>query len=304
MAVKQKPPPRGPNLARNEALWGYAFVLAPFVGFALFGLGPLIASVILSFFDYDLFTPPRWAGGGNYVRLLTSDPLFWTTIGNTLFFLLGIPLSLAGSLGLALALNQSLVGRAFFRTLYFIPSVSSVVATSLLWLWIFNPEFGILNQTLARVGISGPLWLQDPRWVKPALILMGIWGGLGPNVVLYLAGLQGVPQSLVEAATVDGANGWQRFRHVIWPLLTPTTFFLVVMGVMGTLQMFGQIYVMTEGGPEFASTTTMYYLWQNAFTWNRMGYASALAWVLGTLVITLTAAQFAVARRWVHYDPS
>jgi arabinooligosaccharide transport system permease protein len=289
--------------ARREAVWGYAFVLAPFVGFALFGLGPLIASAVLSFFDYDLLTPPRWTGAGNYARLFGGDPLFWTTLGNTLFFLLGIPVGLALSLALALALNQSLAGRALFRTIYYLPSVTSVVAISLLWLWIFNPEFGVLNQTLARLGIPGPLWLQDKRWVKPALMLMGVWGGLGPSIVLYLAGLQGVPQSLIEAATVDGANGWQRFRHVIWPGLTPTTFFLAVMGVMGTLQMFGQIYIMTEGGPEFASATTMYYLWQNAFNYNKMGYASALAWVLGALIMALTAVQFAVARRWVHYEP-
>jgi len=293
---------RSAVLARREALWGYAFILAPFVGLLLFGVGPLLASLGLSLFEYDLLTPPRWAGAANYRRLALEDAIFHRTLANTLFFLLGIPVGMALALGVALALHQGLRGRAWLRTAYFLPHVTSVVAVSLLWMWIFNPEFGLLNAALAWLGVAGPDWLQDPRWVKPALILMGLWGGIGYTMVLYLAGLQGVPASLHEAAAIDGAGAWARFRHVTWPALTPTTFFIAVMSVMGAFQMFGQIYLMTSGGPEFASATVMYYLWQNAFEWNRMGYASALAWLLGLAIMALTAGQFALARRWVAYD--
>jgi multiple sugar transport system permease protein len=288
--------------ARREALWGYLFILAPFVGLVLFGLGPLAASLALSLYDYDLLTPGHWVGLGNFRRLLGEDPLFRQTLGNTLFFLLGIPVGMALSLAVALALNEGLLGRTWLRAAYFLPHVTSVVAVSLLWMWIFNPEFGLLNAALGRLGLAGPDWLQDPRWVKPALILMGIWGGVGYTMVLYLAGLQGVPASLNEAAVLDGAGAWARFRHVTWPALTPTTFFIAVMSVMGSFQMFGPIYLMTSGGPEFSSATLMYYLWQNAFEWNRMGYASALAWLLGLAIMVLTAGQFALARRWVYYE--
>jgi arabinooligosaccharide transport system permease protein len=288
--------------ARREALWGYLFILGPFVGLVLFGIGPLAASLVLSLFDYDLLTPAHWVGLGNFHQLLGGDALFRQTLGNTLFFLLGIPVGMALSLAVALALNEALWGRTWLRAAYFLPHVTSVVAVSLLWLWIFNPEFGLLNAALGGLGLSGPDWLQDPRWVKPALILMGIWGGVGQTMVIYLAGLQGVPAGLHEAAALDGAGTWARFRHVTWPALTPTTFFIAVMGVMGTFQMFGPIYLMTSGGPEFASSTLMYYLWQNAFEWNRMGYAAALAWLLGLAIMALTAGQFLLARRWVYYE--
>jgi multiple sugar transport system permease protein len=290
------------GLARQEAVWGYAFILAPFLGLVLFGVGPLVASLGLSLFDYDLMTPPRWVGLGNFRRLLLEDALFHRTLVNTAYFLLGVPVGMALSLAVALALNQGLRGRSWLRAAYFMPHVTSVVAVSLLWMWIFNPEFGLLNAALGRLGIAGPDWLQDPQWVKPALILMGLWGGVGYTMVLYLAGLQGVPASLHEAAAIDGAGTWARFRHVTWPALTPTTFFIAVMSVMGTFQMFGQIYLMTQGGPEFASATVMYYLWQNAFEWNRMGYAAALAWLLGLAIMALTLGQFRVARHWVYYD--
>ena len=176
-----------------------------------------------------------------------------------------------------------------------------MVAVSLLWTWLYNPEFGWVNTLLNRMGLPGPAWLQDPQWVKPALIIMGLWMGVGHSLLLYLAGLQSVPRTLLEAAELDGAGAVARFRHVVWPLLTPTTFFIAVTSVIGALQMFGQIYMMTNGGPEFASATTMFYLWETAFQWNRMGYACAMAWVLGGFIIAATGAQFAGARRWVHY---
>lgn len=288
------------RLEREEARWGYLFILLPFAGFALFGLGPLAASLVFSFYDYNLLATPHWIGLENF-RRLAADERFLQSLGNTAYFLLGIPVGMAISLALALALNR-LRGAAVFRSLYFLPAVTSVVAVSLLWTWLYNPEFGWINSLLARFGVDGPAWLQDPEWVKPALILMGLWMGVGHSMLLYLAGLQSVPGTLLEAAALDGAGPAARFRHVVWPLLTPTTFFIAVMSVIGTLQMFGQIYMMTQGGPEFASATTMYYLWETAFQWNRMGYACAMAWVLGSLILAATAAQFGLARRWVYYN--
>lgn len=287
-------------LAAAEARWAYLFILAPFVGFALFGLGPLLASAVLSLYEYNLLGNPRWIGLANF-RSLGQDQRFLESLGNTAFFLLGIPLGMGLSLLVALALNR-MPGATLLRSIYFLPAVTSIVAVSLLWTWLYNPEFGWINSLLARWNIVGPAWLQDPQWVKPALILMGLWMGLGHSLLLYLAGLQSVPNSLLEAAMLDGAGAAARFRWVVWPLLTPTTFFIVITSVIGTLQMFGQIYMMTQGGPEFASATTMYYLWETAFQWNRMGYACAMAWVLGSLIIAATGAQFAMARRWVYYQ--
>ncbi len=299
--MTEKPPIRtlGP-LARSEARWAYGFILAPFVGFVLFGLGPVLASALLSFYEYNLLGAPRWIGLGNF-RELGGDARFHESLWNTAFFLLGIPVGMALSLLVALALNR-MPGAPLLRSLYFLPAVTSIVAVSLLWTWLYNPEFGWINNVLSQLGIVGPAWLQDPLWVKPALILMGIWMGLGHSLLLYLAGLQSIPGALLEAASLDGAGVVGRFRWVVWPLLTPTTFFIVITSVIGTLQMFGQIYMMTQGGPEFASATTMYYLWETAFQWNRMGYACAMAWILGSAIIGATGAQFAVARRWVYYQ--
>ena len=288
------------RLERDEARWGYAFILLPFVGFTLFGIGPLIASAVLSLFDYNLLDAPRWVGLANF-RRLAADPQFTRSLVNTAYYLAGIPIGMGLALSLALALNRAR-GAAFFRSLFFLPAVTSVVAVSLLWTWLYNPEFGWINALLRNVGVSGPAWLQDPKWVKPSLIAMGLWMGIGYTLLLYLAGLQAIPRDLLEAAVIDGAGPVARFRHVTWPLLTPTTFFIVVLSVIGTLQMFGQIYLMTQGGPEWSSATTMYYLWQTAFQWNRMGYACAMAWALGMVILAATAAQFAGARRWVYYD--
>jgi multiple sugar transport system permease protein len=288
------------RVAREEARWGYAFILLPFVGFVLFALGPLLASAVISLHEYSLLGNARWVGTSNFQELW-ADARFRQSLGNTAFFLLGIPIGMAISLSLALALNR-MKGAAFFRSVYFLPSVTSIVAVSLLWMWLYNPEFGWLNGLLGLFGIKGPAWLQDPAWVKPSLILMGLWMGVGYSLLLFLAGLQTIPNALLEAASIDGAGPLTRFWRVTWPLLTPTTFFVAVTSVIGTLQMFGQVYMMTGGGPAFASSTTMYYLWEQAFQWNRMGYASAMAWVLGAIVLIMTMLQFRLSRRWVHYE--
>jgi multiple sugar transport system permease protein len=299
--MKQQTSPRRGSMARREAYWGYLFVAPPLLGFLIFGFVPIIMSLVLAFTRWDMFRPPKFAGLSNFERI-GSDPIVVQSVVNTLVLFLGVPIGIALSLWLAMALNRKIRGVNFYRAIYYLPAVSSIVAISLLWQWIFNPEKGLLNMYLLNFGIVGPEWLQNPSWVKPALILMGVWGGMGPNMILYLAGLQGVPQSLYEAAAIDGARPWQQFLFVTWPMLTPTTFFITVMSVIGALQYFGQIYIMTQGGPQYASTTYMFYLWQQAFTYYRMGFASAMAWALGIVIIAVTIVQFRLARRWVYYE--
>jgi multiple sugar transport system permease protein len=291
------------TLGRSQALWGYAFVAVPVLGFVVFALGPMIASLYLSLTDYEVLAPPRWVGLDNYARLFTRDFFVGRTLANTAFYLLGIPLGMAASLLLALALNQRLRLRGLFRTIFFVPAVCSVVAAALVWRWIYNPDYGLLGTYLRMLGVDRPpAWLADPRLVKPSLVLMGIWGGLGYNMVLFLAALQGVPRPLLEAAALDGASAWQRFRHVILPAISPTTFFVAVTGVIGGLQNFDKVYVMTRGGPEYRSATFMLYLYVTGFQYFEMGYASAMAWVLAALVLIVTWLQFRLARRWVSHE--
>jgi multiple sugar transport system permease protein len=296
--MKERRSPR----ARSEAIWGYAFVAIPLLGFVLFTLGPMLASLYLSFTRYEVLSPPQWVGFDNYARLATRDFFAWRTLANTFFYLLGIPIGMALSLLLALALNRSLHLSRFFRTVYFVPSVCSVVAAALLWKWIYDADYGLVNTTLRALGVADPpAWLASPHLVKPALMVMGIWSGLGYNMVLFLAALQSVPRALLEAAELDGASAWQRLRHVILPSISPMTFFVAVTSVIGGLQNFDQVYVMTRGGPEYRSATFMLYLYVTGFQYFQMGYASAMAWVLALLVLVVTVLQFRLARRWVHH---
>lgn len=294
---------------RREAMWGLLFAAPLILGFLLFQFGPMLASIGISLTKWDILTQPQFVGLDNYVRAFTGDRLVGIAFGNTIFLMIGIPIGMTLSLLLALAMNQRIRGIGLFRTIYFLPVVSSVVAISVLWRWIFNPDFGLLNVLLRYIGVEGPLWLGSAQWAKPALIIMGVWGGLGFNMLLYLAALQGVPRELMEAAKIDGANAWQRFRFITWPFLTPTTFFILVTSIIGTFQTFAQIHLMTRpqgptsigGGPRWATLTIVYYLWLNAFQYYDMGYAAALAWIMGVLMMGLTIMQFVVARRWVFY---
>lgn len=287
---------------KREALWAYLFIASPLVGFLLFSAGPMLGSLYLSFCDYEILTAPRWVGLDNYIRLFSSDPFALKTMWNTVYYTIGIPIGMALSLGLALALNQKMRAQGFFRTVYFVPSVCSIVALALLWQWFYNPEYGLINEFLRSLGWQDPpSWLGEPALVKPALILMGVWANLGYNMVLFLAALQGVPKSLMEAAAIDGATAWQRFWKITFPLISPTTFFIAVVSLIGGFQNFDQIYVMTRGGPEYASATYMIYLYQNGFQYFRMGYASSMAWVLAVIIMVITFIQFRVSSRWVHY---
>ena len=284
----------------HERWWGYAFAAPPLIGFLVFGLGPLIGSLALSFTRYDILTPPEVVGLENYRRLVTEDFFVGRTLVNTAFYLLGLPLGLSVALGVAMLLDRATRFRAFFRTVYFVPAVCSIVALALLWKWLYRADYGLINTALSALGVDDPpAWLSDRRLVKPSLVVMGVWTNLGFDVVVLLAALKTVPRHLLEAAELDGANAWQRFRHVTFPAITPTLFFLSVTGTIAILQSFDQVWVMTRGGPAYSSATFMLYVYVTGFQYFRMGYACAMAWLLGLIVLAVTWAQFRLARRWV-----
>lgn len=240
--------------------------------------------------------------GSNAYVLGARDALMWESMYNTIYLLLGVPIAIALSLFLAIMLNQKIHGVGLLSAVYYLPNVLPIAATSLIWLWIFNPDFGLLNYFLGFFGVPRISWLQDTATVKPALILMGVWGGVGFGMLIYLAGLQGVPKELYEAAEIDGAGRWAKFRFITWPSLTPTTFFLLITGLIGGFQNFVQPYIMTNGGPYHASTTMVMTIWNNAFRDLEMGYASAQAWLLGVIILIITIVNFILARRWVFYQ--
>jgi multiple sugar transport system permease protein len=280
---------------------GLLFISPWLVGFCVFMLWPFMRSVYLSFTTYDIVSPPKWIGVANYSTLLHDDPLFWQSLGVTLkYALMAVPLSIVAGVTLALLLNVEIRGQAVFRTIFYIPSVVPTVATSVVFMWILNPEIGLVNGILHGLHIEGPAWLTDTHWALPSLVLMSLWG-VGGSMVIYLAGLKDVPTYLYEAATIDGASGWQSLRHVTLPLLTPVIFFNLVMGVISSFQYFTEAFVMTRGGPEGSTTFYALYLFQRAWNYLDMGYASAMAWILFVIVTTVTALLFRSQKKWVHF---
>lgn len=289
------------------------FLLPNIVGFMVFTFLPVLASAVLSFMEWDLISAPRFVGLENYRELLwgvwtdsgwqANDGRFWYYLYNTLFLMIGIPLNIAGSLALAILLNRKLPGRVFFRTIFFLPTMCVPVAVFLVWQWILAPDFGLMNWFLSLFGVEGPAWLGSTYWAKPAIILVTFWAGVGGyNMILYLAGLQGIPSGLYEAAEIDGAGPWARFLHITWPMLTPTTFFILIMSVIGGFQGgFEAAYMMTRGGPTGSTTTLSYYIYNHAFEWFNMGYAAAIAWFLFALVFLVTLANWRYGGRLVHY---
>ena len=254
-------------------------------------------SVYASFTKWNGLSAPVFNGLDNYIEMM-GDPYFWQAMWNTVFLMIGIPIGLVLSLLLALALNRKMRGTTFFRTVYYVPVISSLAAVAILWQWAFNGDFGLINQALALVGIDGPNWLQNTATVKPALIIMAVWKGLGFSMLLYLAALQSVPRHLYEAAALDGASTFQQFRHITVPMLRPVTFFLVVTSIIGGSQIFIEINIMTPaGGPEFGSASIVWYIWQKAFNYLQMGYATSMSVVLGVIVFIITAIQFRLNRR-------
>lgn len=291
------------SLSQRKAIAGYLYISPFLLGFVIFVLGPVLASAYMSLAAYQVISPPRFVGFDNYAKAFAGDPLFWKSLGNTLYYAgIAIPLSLAGSLGCAILLNQEIKARAVFRTMFFLPSITPIVATTLLWMWILNPEFGLINYTLSTIGIQGPKWLGSTEWAKPAMILMHLWGAMGGGaMIIFLAGLQGVPPELHESAAIDGANAWHRFANITIPMLTPSIFLNLVLGLIGGLRVFTVAFIATDGGPAYATHFYMLHLFNNAFRFLEMGYASALAWIFTVMVLLLTVIQFRLSERWVYY---
>jgi multiple sugar transport system permease protein len=289
-------------LARQEELIAYAFILPSLLGFVVFLVVPMVASLGISLYDWELLTPPKFVGLKNFATLFT-DRVFKDVVVNTVYYTFGlVPINLVVSLGLALWLNTKLRGLTLYRMAFFLPVVTVTVAVALIWRWMYEPRAGIIDVALRSVGLPGPAWLGDANWAMPALILMSVWKGFGYNMVLFLAGLQGIPVALYEAAMLDGASAWQRFWRITLPLLSPTVFLAVVLTVISSFQVFDQAYVMTNGGPAGATNTIVLYIYQNGFQFFRMGYASAIAWVLFGVIFVFTLLQMRLQGRWVQYD--
>ena len=287
----------------TKRLWtALAFISPWIVGLLVFTVYPLVASLYYSFCDYDVLTRPVWVGLLNY-RDMISDRVYWQSLGNTLVFAaLSLPLGLLLALALALLLNQPVRGRGLYRAIYYLPSLVPAVAGAMVWLWILNGRLDLLNQALAFIGIAHPpQWLADPAWTKPALVLMSVWG-CGNTVVIYLAALQGVPRALLEAATIDGASAWRRLIHVTLPSISSVIYFNLIVGIIGSLQVFASAFVMLGGGgPDRSALFYAVYLYQNAFEYRQMGYACAMAWILFLIILGLTWVATRGTRGLVHY---
>jgi multiple sugar transport system permease protein len=285
----------------REAIDCYIFMLPVILGLLLFYIGPMVASLYFSFTDYDMLSSAEWVGLENY-RTLVDDEIFWKSLRITLMYsAVSVPLVMLLALSLALLLNQKIRGVTFFRTIFYLPTVMSGVAVATLWKWIFNTDYGVLNLLLEKIGIRGPSWLSDERWAIWALIIASLWTA-GGSMLIFLAGLQSIPADLYEAAEIDGAGAWSKFRNITVPLLSHVTFFNLVLGIIGALQVFTEAWVLTRGGPNNATLLLSVYLYRNAFEFLKMGYASAIAWVMFLIVLLLTLVVFRSAPMWVHYQ--
>jgi len=293
------------ELTRHESLAALCFVSPWFVGLILLTAGPILVSIVYSFCRYDVLHAAEFVGFENYARLFGDDPLFWKSLANTAYMMLGVPLGMAVGLAIAMLLNTEVRGMRVYRTLFYLPAIVPMVASAILWIWVLNPEVGLVNSLLRMLGVGDPPnWLQSASWgfgSKSAIILMGLWSA-GSGMIIWLAGLKGIPQHLYEAAEIDGAGPWGRFFNVTLPMLSPYIFFNLIMGIIGTMQIFTQAFIMTEGGPDDSTLFYAYYLFNNAFRYFKMGYASALAWILFLFILALTLVQLKLAPRWVHYE--
>lgn len=291
------------KMSTHEAIWGYIFLTPWIFGMIFFIGGPIIASLVLAFCKWDLITPPEFVGLDNFIKIM-GDPKFWKSLYNTFYYtIFAVPLGIVGSVIVALLMNQKWKSVRLLRTIYYLPSVTAGVASAIIWMWLFNPDFGLINYFLGKLGIKGPLWLASEEWAKPALIIMSLWG-VGGNMVIYLAGLQGIPRQLYEAAEIDGANVFQKFTNVTLPMLSPVIFFNLIMSIVWSFQIFTQVYVMTQGqgGPADSTLVLVLYIYQKAFKFHQMGYASALSWILFVIILIATLLQFKYSKKWVYYE--
>src|SRR5918997_3343355 len=287
----------------HEGLVAFLFLLPSLVGFLVFTAIPVGAAIALAFYDYDLLLGASFAGLENFRELFTTDEVFRDAFFNTVYFTaVSVPLSVVLGLVTAMLVNQALRGVVIFRSIFLLPYVTVTVALSLVWKWLYLPDIGLINSVLGAIGIDGPAWLTSQTWAMPALILMSVWKGFGYNMVIFLAGLQGIPDHLYDAAKVDGATAWRRFLNVTLPLLSPTTFFVVVISVISSFQVFDQALIMTNGGPGTATTTLVLYIYQVGFQSFEMGYAAAVALVLFAAIFIFTVVQFMFQRRWGTYE--
>lgn len=292
--------------ASEEAIAGFLSISPWIIGFLVFTATPFLASLYFSFTDYDVLSPPKWVGLDNYERMFTRDRLFPKALQNTFVYaLMYVPLNIVSSLAVAMLLNKARHFTGFFRTAYYLPSITPGVATAYLWVWILNPNDGIVNSTLRTLGLPAPGWTVDPFWTKPTIVISEIWT-LGASMLMYLAALQGVPKDLYEAATLDGAGAWRRFKDVTLPMISGITFFVSTISIISALNIFTQGYVMFDenGGPDNSALFVVMYLFRQAFSsgYFRMGYASAIAWVLFLIILVVTVIQFKGSKRWVYYE--
>ncbi|MBW8351309.1 sugar ABC transporter permease [Bacillus sp. IITD106] len=284
-------------LLYRDGPWAFILLLPSILGFLIFVLFPVIASFLLSFTSWDLLTPIKWVGFENYISLF-QDETFIKVFWNTIYFtVVTVPIGIIISLFLAVALNQKIRFIKFYRAAYFLPVISSMVAVAVVWQWIYNPEYGLLNYILSLFGIGGPSWLSDTKWAMPAVMITSIWKGLGFNMLIFLAGIQGISENYYEAADMDGATWFKKFLYITVPLLRPTTFFVTVMAIIGSFQVFDAVFLMTQGGPARSTSVLVHYLYQNGFQYFKMGYASAMAYILFFLVLTFTVIQFSLQKK-------
>ena len=293
----------GSDIQARKALYGWLFLSPWAIGLVVFYIGPVIASAYFSFTKYNIVKAPVFLGLDNYKRAFFEDRLFWPSLGRTFkYAIVSVPLGLIGSLLLALLLNQHLKATNIYRTLYFLPHLTPSVAMSILWVWLLHPHMGPVNLLLGKLGIKGPGWFTHEDWAIPSLIIVSLWAGMGGNrMLIFLAGLQGVPDELYDAASIDGAGMLAKFWHVTMPMISPTMLFNLVLGVIGALKVFTMSFVTTGGGPNYATWFYALHLYQNSFAYFRMGYSCALAWFLALILLIFTYVQLAVSKRWVYY---
>lgn len=303
-AVSLKKKPKYTKMRKKERIIGLLFVTPMYLQFLIFMLFFMIYSLIKSFTNWNIVAGTNdFVGFSNYIELF-KDPVFGTSVYNTVYMMIGIPIGMLLALLLAMALNRNMLGKNTFRVIFYLPAISSAVAIALLWRWIYNSEYGILNLFLnSAFGIKGPAWLNDAVWLKPSMMVMGIWRGVGSTMILYLAGLQNVPKDYYEAIEIDGGNAFHKFRYITLPLITPVSFFILITGVIGGLQAFSDQYIMTGVGPQYSALTIVYYLWNKGFAENSMGFACAVSWILSIGILIVTILQFKLSDKWV-YDAS